>query len=83
MTDIVRDGETGLLFPERDARALADAIEKLLNDRALAARLAANGAAWVRERFTRERVAAQFAEIYNRTRTNHALSSVEGADERG
>jgi len=83
MTDIVRDGETGLLFPERDARALADAIEKLLNDRALAARLAANGAAWVRERFTRERVAAQFAEIYYRTRTNHALSGVEGADERG
>jgi glycosyltransferase involved in cell wall biosynthesis len=64
VTDIVRDDETGLLFPEYDARALADAIEKLLNDRALAVRLATNGATWVRERFTRERVAAQFAEVY-------------------
>jgi glycosyltransferase involved in cell wall biosynthesis len=64
VTDIVKDGETGLLVPERDARALADAIEKLVIDRALAARLAANGAAWVRERYTRGRVAAQFAEVY-------------------
>lgn len=66
VTDIVRDGETGLLFPERDARALADAIEKLLDDRALAARLAAQGAAAARARFTSERVAAQFIEIYQR-----------------
>ncbi len=64
VTDIVKDGETGLLVPERDARALADAVEQVLNDRALAARLASNGAAWVRERYTRERVAAQFAEVY-------------------
>jgi glycosyltransferase involved in cell wall biosynthesis len=63
VTDIVKDGETGLLVPERDARALADAIEKMLNDHALAARLASNGAAWVRERYTRERVATQFAEV--------------------
>ena len=63
VTDIVKEGETGLLVPERDAHALADAVEKILNDRALAARLASNGAAWVRERYTRERVAAQFAEV--------------------
>ena len=63
VTDIVKDGETGLLVPERDARALADAIERMLNDRALAAQLASNGAAWVRERYTRGRVAAQFAEV--------------------
>ena len=83
VTDIVRDGETGLLFPERDARALADAIEKLLNDRTLAARLATNGAILVRARFTHERLAAQFATIYDQTRTKHALSKVEGADGRG
>jgi len=65
-TDIVRDGETGLLVPERDARALANAIEKFLNDRTLAERLATNGATWVRERFTRERVAEQFTRIYQK-----------------
>lgn len=64
VTDIVKDGETGLLVPERDARALADTIERILNDGALAARLASNGAAWVRERYTRARVAEQFAEVY-------------------
>jgi glycosyltransferase involved in cell wall biosynthesis len=67
VTDIVRDSESGLLFPARDARALADAIEKLSNDRALAARLVANGAALVRERFAREHVAAQFVEVYAST----------------
>ncbi len=64
VTDIVRDGETGLLLPERDPRALAGAIQKLLDDRALAARLAANGRAWVNERYTRERVAHQFSAVY-------------------
>ena len=28
VTDIVQDGETGLLFPERDANALANALER-------------------------------------------------------
>jgi glycosyltransferase involved in cell wall biosynthesis len=68
VTDIVKDGETGLLFPARDARALADAIEKLLNDRARAARLAQNGAAWACARYTRAHVAEQFAEIYETVR---------------
>ena len=64
VTDIVRDNETGLLVPEGDAHALANAIAKLLNDRVLAQRLAANGATWVRGRFTREYVAERFIKIY-------------------
>lgn len=70
VTDIVRDGETGLLFPERDARTLADAIEKILNDHALAQRLSETGAALVREQYTSEYVARQFIEIYARCQ-NH------------
>lgn len=64
VTDIVRDGETGLLFPERDAIALADALEKYASDPALAARLAEQGRARVLERFTPERVAEQFLQVY-------------------
>lgn len=64
VTDIVRDGETGLLFPERDAGALAAALETYARDPERAARLAVNGRALVLERFTPARVAQQFLEIY-------------------
>lgn len=64
VTDIVRNGETGLLVPERDPRALANAIEKMLSDRVLAQQLVQAGAQFVRAHYTAERVAEQFAEIY-------------------
>ncbi len=66
VTDIVRDGETGLLFPERDANALANALERYARDSQYAARLAANGQAFVMARFTPERVAGQFLNEYHR-----------------
>ncbi len=42
-TDLVTDGETGLLFPFGDEAAFAGAIQKLLDDGALRARLGARG----------------------------------------
>jgi glycosyltransferase involved in cell wall biosynthesis len=39
--DLVTDGETGLLVPPGDARALADALVSVLDDRVLATRLGA------------------------------------------
>lgn len=73
VTDIVREAETGLLFPERDAGALADALEKYARDAVYAARLAQNGRVRVLERFTPERAAEQFLEMYNDATTNHLL----------
>jgi glycosyltransferase involved in cell wall biosynthesis len=64
VTDIVIENETGLLFPERDANALADALAKYARDAAYATRLAQNGRAWVMQRFTPQRVAAQFFDSY-------------------
>lgn len=66
VTDIVRDAETGLLFPERDANALADALERYAREPQYAAQLAQAGRARVLERFTAERVAEQFFGVYER-----------------
>jgi glycosyltransferase involved in cell wall biosynthesis len=41
--DVLTDGETGLLVPDGDDRAMADAIRRLHRDPALAERLSANG----------------------------------------
>ncbi len=41
--DVVADGETGILVPPDDAGALADALVRVLSDRALAERLGGEG----------------------------------------
>jgi glycogen synthase len=41
--DLVSDGETGVLVPPGDEKALADALVRVLSDRALAERLGAQG----------------------------------------
>jgi hypothetical protein len=62
--ELVRDGEGGLLVPERDPAALAAAMERLAADPALAARLAEGGRRAVRERFDRGRNVARLAELF-------------------
>ncbi len=49
--EAVEDGVCGLLVPERDPRALADAIERLLDNETLRDRLGEHARAKVRERF--------------------------------
>lgn len=52
LNDLVVDGETGLLVPPRDPRALRAALERLLADRDLRLRLGAAGRERARERFS-------------------------------
>jgi glycosyltransferase involved in cell wall biosynthesis len=60
---VIDDGTHGLLVPERDAASLADAITRLLNDGALAARLGANA----RRRIERELTWDATAELWEAT----------------
>ncbi|MDW8322187.1 MAG: glycosyltransferase [Armatimonadota bacterium] len=50
--DIIRHGETGLLVPPRDVRALAQAIERIIREPELRRRLIANGYALARQHTT-------------------------------
>jgi glycosyltransferase involved in cell wall biosynthesis len=60
----VVDGKTGFIIEKRDAKALAEKIGLLLRDRELAHRMGHAGRVHAVEHFTRERMAAQVAELY-------------------
>jgi colanic acid/amylovoran biosynthesis glycosyltransferase len=55
LPDVVIDGETGLVVPEHDPPALADALERLLKDPELAARFAEEGRRHVERAFSLEK----------------------------
>jgi len=69
--ELVRDGDTGLLYPKGDTAALAATIGRIANDPLLARELAANGRRFVEAERTWDSTAARVAEVYARlTRTN-------------
>lgn len=61
--EIVRHEETGLLVPPEDPKALADSIERILADPALAERLAAGGRKAL-EGYSPRLVVPRFVEVY-------------------
>ena len=62
--EIVADGETGLLVEPGQPDALAAAIGSVLEDPSLRYSLGREGQRVARERFTRERMSADLAELY-------------------
>jgi glycosyltransferase involved in cell wall biosynthesis len=63
--EAVRDGENGLLVPPRDARALATALARLLEDAGLRARLGERARDTVAQHYSTETVCGRLAAIYN------------------
>ena len=61
--ELVEDGQNGLLVPQGDERALAQALLRLVRDPALNARLGAEGARRV-QAFDWDAIAAQYLEVY-------------------
>ena len=62
----VVDGETGLLVPPQDPKALASALARLLDDPALRRRMGEAGQVRAREHFTEARMLKETAELYGR-----------------
>ncbi|MEW6071918.1 MAG: glycosyltransferase family 4 protein [Planctomycetota bacterium] len=60
------DGVNGFLVPRKDTRAMAAAVDRLLADPALAARLGANGRRLAAERFPPERHVERLEEVLRR-----------------
>jgi glycosyltransferase involved in cell wall biosynthesis len=66
ITDIVKHEQTGLLVPEKDSRALADAVIRVLTDRALAQRLGEQGYGYARDNFGWDRIVTLLTGLYSR-----------------
>jgi glycogen synthase len=62
--EVVEDGRSGLLVPPGDVAALAGALRRLWDDRALAGRLGAAGRTEVVPRFTWDRAVDRIAAVY-------------------
>lgn len=61
--DLLTDGETGLIVPDGDDRAMADAVASLVENAALAAKLSENGRA-LAMRSSWEQVQPQWAAVF-------------------
>ena len=63
IAEVVRHGETGLLYPPDDTDALVSACDRLLADQALRQRLGQAAAKQVRERYTWDHNAVRVVEL--------------------
>mgnify|MGYP001562580813 CR=1 FL=1 len=73
--ELVRHEETGLMVPPRDADALCAAIERLLAEPALGARLAQAARAWVRGRYSRERMLDSMEAVFRKVTAGYGASA--------
>ncbi len=68
MPELVEDNVTGLLVPMGDAKAMADALERLIKDEVLRQRLAEAGQRRAREMFNPVKHAREVERVYGRLR---------------
>ncbi len=64
--EMVTDGETALLVPPGDSKALAEVMQRLLENPSLAAGLVAQGQKAIRERFAPEERTRRLVDVYRK-----------------
>ena len=62
--ELIEDGKEGLLVPQKDALALADALEKLARDPDIRAKFAKAGRLKVEREFTLQGLAGKLDELF-------------------
>ena len=65
ITDVVLDGETGLLVPPNNPDELANAVNRIVADPKLGERMGEAGRRRVEDKFTWDRVAIETLSVYN------------------
>jgi glycosyltransferase involved in cell wall biosynthesis len=76
ITDIVRDGETGLLVPPGDSASLAAALLRLADDTRLASRLADRGFEHLHSHFSWDSIVQHWLAIYRRVIQRPAAEAI-------
>lgn len=72
--ELVREGETGLLFRSGEASSLAQTLRRAIEDEPLRQRLAQAGSAFIRNRMTIEASVRRMQEIYSAALENQGLN---------
>ncbi|MBS3109543.1 glycosyltransferase family 4 protein [Candidatus Woesearchaeota archaeon] len=67
--DIVKNGKTGLLVPQKKPQLLALAINRILKNNSLAKSLAKNGLVHIRQAYSWEKIASRFAKAFKQVLT--------------
>lgn len=62
--DVIRDGETGLLFDAQDKAALAEAMARVAGDGALRIRLGRSAAKLIRDSYSAEKMTSRYRQLY-------------------
>lgn len=73
--EIVQDGVNGLIVPPKNAEALADAIQRLMNDRPLRQALGRRARQIVVEKYDVRHIVQQTLQLYDRTADGRCASS--------
>jgi glycosyltransferase involved in cell wall biosynthesis len=68
LPEVVKEGETGILVPPQNPRALAQAIKRLLSDEALRRRMGGEGRKRVERCFSWDEAAKQILDVYEEVR---------------
>jgi colanic acid/amylovoran biosynthesis glycosyltransferase len=75
LPEVVRDEETGLLLGERQVQALADALERLLDDAALRVRLSRSARGLIEREFDIHRNCGRIREVFAGARGSAAVTA--------